>query len=231
MDKLNIPHVKYEICYLEIDKKQIPFSACECFITPETEMITAFQFTNYNIGKPDNITIYQYYLNSCNKVGIKDAQLHIDQMIIIEFLMANEDIHGNNYGLIRNAETLEFVDIAPIFDNGNSLQYEKEASIIPCKVLCKPFANRHYEQINFVKNFDWLDLSKLKGFENEVYNILKENKFDNDDRAKVISNIFANRIELLQKYITKWQNPNFDTQTDKSFNIEMESFGNDIYDP
>ena len=178
MDKLNIPHVKYEICYLEIDKKQIPFSACECFITPETEMITAFQFTNYNIGKPDNITIYQYYLNSCNKVGIKDAQLHIDQMIIIEFLMANEDIHGNNYGLIRNAETLEFVDIAPIFDNGNSLQYEKEASIIPCKVLCKPFANRHYEQINFVKNFDWLDLSKLKGFENEVYNILKENKFD-----------------------------------------------------
>lgn len=32
MDKLNIPHVEYEICYLEIDKKQIPFSACECFI-------------------------------------------------------------------------------------------------------------------------------------------------------------------------------------------------------
>lgn len=133
--------------------------------------------------------------------------------------------------MIRNAETLEFVDIAPIFDNGNSLWYEKEASIIPCKVLCKPFANRHYEHIKFVKNFDWLDLSKLKGFENEVYNILKENKFDNDDLAKVISKKFANRIELLQKYITKWQNPNFDTQTDKSFKIEMETFGNDIYDP
>lgn len=231
MDKLNIPHVNYEIIYREIGKERIPFSACECFITPQTEYITASQFIKYYIGKPNNVTFYQYYIDCCNKVGIKNAQLRIDQMIVVDFLIVNEDRHGNNFGLIRNAETLEFIDIAPIFDNGNSLWYDRDTSFIPYKIICKPFANRHYEQIKFVKNFDWLDLRKLDGFENDVYDILKQNPFFLDDRAKVISNNFKNRIMLLQKYIDKRLDPNFDTRTDSSFNLEMESFGDDFYDP
>ena len=28
---------------------------------------------------------------------------------------------GGNFGILRNSETLEFIGLAPIFDNGNSL--------------------------------------------------------------------------------------------------------------
>lgn len=68
----------------------------------EIKYITVSQFTKNNIGKPDDITIYQYYINCCNEVGIKDAQLRIDQMIVVDFLMVNEDRNENNFGLIRN---------------------------------------------------------------------------------------------------------------------------------
>ena len=94
---------------------------------------------------------------------------------------------------------------------------------IPCKVIRKPFANRHYEQIKFVVNFDWLDLSKLKDFEIEVYNILKENPFDKDNRAKVISENIKNRIELLQKYINKaiWKIIIYILALNEKFNLQF----------
>jgi len=35
--------------------------------------------------------------------------------------MLNEDRHLNNFGVIRNVENLEWIDTAPIFDTGQSL--------------------------------------------------------------------------------------------------------------
>ncbi len=34
-------------------------------------------------------------------------------MIVLDYLIANEDRHLNNFGVIRNAETLEWLGFAP----------------------------------------------------------------------------------------------------------------------
>ena len=42
-------------------------------------------------------------------------------MIILDFIMANEDHHLVNFGVIRDVESLQWVAICPIFDTGRSL--------------------------------------------------------------------------------------------------------------
>lgn len=36
----------------------------------------------------------------------------------------NEDRHLNNFGIIRDINTLKWLDMAPIFDNGQSLNVQ-----------------------------------------------------------------------------------------------------------
>ena len=45
-------------------------------------------------------------------------------MFILDFLMLNNDRHLNNFGIIRDVNNLKWLDVAPIFDNGQSLNIE-----------------------------------------------------------------------------------------------------------
>ena len=46
-------------------------------------------------------------------------------MTVMDDIMLNTDRHLGNFGLIRNAETLEWIGPAPIYDTGNSLMCRK----------------------------------------------------------------------------------------------------------
>ncbi|KAK8835499.1 hypothetical protein M9Y10_046120 [Tritrichomonas musculus] len=232
MDRLSIPHVKYQLKYINVDGMKIPFSYCECFITPETELITEEQFM-MNSKIPDQMSRYQYYIDCCKNVGITNAQLRVDQMIVVDYLIANSDRHSNNFGLIRNADNLKFVDIAPLYDNGSSLWYNSQDDWIPnAKDISKPFANRHYKQIKFVSNFDWLELNRLEGFENEMKKIFDESPYISQKRQGIICENFKKRIRLLQKYINeRKKNPDYDPELDVEFNPEKEGIGQFKDDP
>ena len=41
-------------------------------------------------------------------------------MLMLDYIMLNEDRHLNNFGIIRNVDTLKWVDVCPIFDAGRS---------------------------------------------------------------------------------------------------------------
>ena len=42
----------------------------------------------------------------------------------LDYLIMNEDRHLNNFGIIRDVNTLKWLDVAPIFDNGQSLNVQ-----------------------------------------------------------------------------------------------------------
>ena len=78
----------------------------------------------------------------------------------------NEDRHLNNFGIIRDVNTLKWIDVAPIFDNGQSLNieyYDEEELHVSGEgrlfYEVKPFE----EIITIVKNIKRIDLSKLDG--------------------------------------------------------------------
>ena len=161
MDRLNIPHVPYTLMF---DEKGNPYSVCEDFIDKDTELVSAWKVMM--ISKKDNNTsVYRHYINCCKKLGIDDIEHAMDQMIVLDYIITNEDRHQNNFGLIRNANTLEWLNVAPIFDSGTSLGYDKLTNKIMTgeNVECKPFKKSHDEQLKLVTSFDWIDFKALEG--------------------------------------------------------------------
>ena len=63
--------------------------------------------------KKNDVSVYQHYVNCCLELGVNVVPA-LDQMIVIDYIIANEDRHLNNFGLLRNAETLQWLGASPI---------------------------------------------------------------------------------------------------------------------
>ena len=125
MERLDIPHVKYSL----IMEEEYPYSICEDFITPQTELISAW-YVMQTEKKPNHISVYQHYVNCCEKLGIPKIKESLDQMMVVDYLIANEDRHQNNFGVIRDVKKLNFIGSAPLFDSGTSLWFDKPTPMI-----------------------------------------------------------------------------------------------------
>lgn len=206
MERLHIPHVKYSL----IMEEEYPYSICEDFITPQTELISAW-YVMQTEKKPNHISVYQHYVNCCEKLGIPKIKESLDQMIVVDYLIANEDRHQNNFGIIRDAENLNFIGAAPLFDSGTSLWFDKPTPMIgrTAKLRCKPFKNTHEEQIKLVSSFEWLDISKLNGIEEEFRELVRHSIFIDNTRCDAICKAMKERISSLEKIINDAANKKY----------------------
>ena len=196
MERLGIPHVSYTLTMQD----EYPYSMCEDFITPQTELISAWYLMRTQ-AKPNHVSVYQHYLNCCDALDIPGIREALDRMIVVDFLIANEDRHQNNFGVVRNAETLEWQGAAPVFDSGSSLWFTRPTSLIGpmAKINCKPFKNTHEEQIRLVSNFDWLDSTALHGIDEELREITKDSLFIDEARQNALCAALKGRVEMLAK--------------------------------
>ena len=196
MRRLGIDHVPYTVTWID-DK---PYSMCEDFVAKDTELVSAWRVLQLR-PKANHENEYLHYVNLCKELGVEIVPA-LDRMIVIDYIIANEDRHFNNFGLLRNANTLEWIGSAPIFDSGTSLWYNKSASrFISSDIICKPFKKTHGEQLRLVSSFDWLDISKLNGIEDEILNVLcadKAVRYVEAERAKAIASEVRKRIDALE---------------------------------
>lgn len=199
MKRLQIPHVGYSVTI----QKDKPYSVCEDFITADTELISA-QHLMESRKRPNHLTKYQHFVECCESVGIVEITDFLDRLLTVDFLIANEDRHFNNFGVIRNAETLEYVGMAPIYDNGTSLWYNTAAHLIKPMapgISSKPFKDTHGEQITLVHSFDWLDVSALDGIADEYNELLTTSSFVDGVRREILCDALAARIHMLKEII------------------------------
>lgn len=186
-ERLGFNHVTYT---LDIIKDKV-VSKCECFVNKDTELVPASQIM-HNIHKNQNIEDYNEYIKILEEHNIENVREKLENMYILDYIILNEDRHLNNFGIIRDVNTLKWLDIAPIFDNGQSLNMitfdNDEISIngegrLFYNIL--PFD----DIIKVVKNLKRIDLNKLDGLVDEFENLLKE--------YQSITNISNDRIEKL----------------------------------
>lgn len=198
MDRLGIYHAPYNIIW-EDDE---PYSVCEDFVTRDTELISAWRIMQTQ--KKDNSTsVYQHFVNCCKSLGAPDVVPALDRMLVLDYIIANEDRHLNNFGLLRNAETLEWLGFAPIYDSGSSLGYNSLLSQIHTEknIICKPFKKRHDEQVKLVTSFDWIDFSKLSDagdMVREVFSDPRTKELISENRKETIAQMVDRHIESLQ---------------------------------
>lgn len=198
MDRLNINHVSYNIIWEDGE----PYSVCEDFVTRDTELVSAWRIMQTQ--KKDNRTsVYQHFVNCCKSLGAADVVPALDRMLVLDYLISNEDRHLNNFGLLRNAETLEWIGFAPIYDSGSSLGYNSLLSQIYTEknIASKPFKRRHDEQIKLVTSFDWIDFSKLYDagdMVREVFSDPRAKELISENRKEAIAQMVERHIESLQ---------------------------------
>lgn len=196
MDRLQVSHVAYRL----ILQNDYPYSVCEDFITPDTELVPAWYIVQ-TLKKENHHSNYQHYLRCCAELGIPEIQHALDQMLVVDFLLANEDRHFNNFGVIRNAETLKWVGAAPIYDTGTSLWFSTPTKLIhstAANLPSKPFRDTHIEQIKLVSSFDWINFNALRDFGDEVRALLSDSLFIDHERGDKLADAIERRIELLR---------------------------------
>lgn len=201
-DRLGIYHTKYEIDV--ISNKVV--SKCKCFINSNTELITAHQIL-HNVCNKEKA--YEEYINILENHNIKNAREKIEDMFILDYIIMNEDRHLNNFGIIRDVNTLEWLDVAPIFDNGESLNiidYTDEEVIINNQGRFFYRIDNFDEMLKYIKNIKRYDLSKLDGVVEEFDDLL--HSYSNithmtDRRIQKICTLLYTRINKLNKIINK----------------------------
>ena len=118
-------------------------------------------------------------------------------MLTLDYIISNEDRHYNNFGAVRNAETLEWLGLAPVYDSGTSLWHT--TPYIGSVTNCKPFKKTHNDQIKLVKDLSWFDIDVLNGLDNEIIEILSKSIKIDADRSKKLSEV------IIERALRVWQ--------------------------
>ena len=194
--RLCIPYVPYTL----ISEHDEICSGCEDFITSETDLVSAAQVMSA-FKKRNEQSEYEFYIECCEKLGISDAREKLEQMLVLDYLIVNEDRHLNNFGLIRNAVTLEWVGVAPLYDNGNSMWFNRVVSEIHAdddsNIKTPLWKKNPAENLMLATDFSWLDLSALEGIEDFAKELYGKSVYLESTRVDALANALRMRVELL----------------------------------
>lgn len=194
--RLGIPHVPYTL----ISEYHEVCSGCADFITTETDLVAAAQVMRA-FKKRNEQSEYEFYIECCEKLGIPDAREKLEQMLVLDYLIVNEDRHLNNFGLIRNAVTLEWVGVAPIYDNGNSMWFNQIVSEMHAdddsNIKTPLWKKNPTENLKLVTDFSWLDLSALDGIAEYAKELYAKSRYLEPMRVDALANAIKMRVGLL----------------------------------
>ena len=189
-----IPHTDYRLIYDD----GMPCCVCEDFVNRNTELVTAHSALRSSDTPWESVL--DAYLGICDRSGL-DITADIDRMIALDHIIANTDRHLNNFGIIRDAETLEWLSAAPIYDSGSSLGYDVPTDEISSGHItsCKPFSDTFRKQIRLASSLESVDLDGMRGILPKVEDVYRTGpKRLDDDRIDAICSLILDRIDEVE---------------------------------
>lgn len=205
--RLGINHIDYELSIW--NRKH--YSKCQNFVNKDTELVTIYELC------ADKATAFDDYISlddiktRCELYKIPFDLVELGKMFVVDFIIANVDRHTNNFGFIRNANTLEWLGFAPIFDSGTSMfmnfqSFELEKNGQNSSLIeSKPFVSNQLEQLKLfpLKEISkQIDLDKLKGIGQFYKDLLNKNQ-RNVDKEKIekLSSVLEERVMEVKKIL------------------------------
>ncbi len=196
--RLGIPCVSCTVVW----ENDAPYSVCEDFVDENTELIPARRIVMTK-EKEDGVSLYSHFVQCAESLGIPGVTAFLDRMIVLDYIIANEDRHMNSFGALRNAETLEWIGMAPVYGSGSSLCYDKSVPLMMdgYETACKPFMRRHADQLQLVTSFDWIDFRALDDLRDRISDVLSEGNgqdYLDERRIRAIAALTEKRIHRLE---------------------------------
>ncbi|MBU3105117.1 HipA family kinase [Clostridium gasigenes] len=131
--------------------------------------------------------------------NIEDIQIHVDNMIIFDYIVNNTDRHLKNFGFLINEDKIRF---APIYDNGLALgshlddeeiEFEEISDLLLDADYAKCFDTSNKKQLELVKKCT-LNID----FDYE-YIVKKYSKYLSEKRMEFIMELLKDRILEVKK--------------------------------
>ena len=196
---LGINCIDYEV----VADYGVPASKCACFVMPDTELVAALEIT-FRTKKDNRQSYYEHSVKGFEQFGVENARRKIDEMIVLDYLIGNTDRHYYNFGALRNADTLEPLGFAPIFDSGTCFWSNEATKNINAfgsgaysDIASKPFRTMHGEQIKLVSDFSWFDPVRIEPLYSEIERVMSANEFTEPERIARKMKAFKARVDKL----------------------------------
>ncbi|KFI46106.1 hypothetical protein [Bifidobacterium biavatii] len=202
-DLFGMDHVDYHVGILQ-DRR---VCACNEMLTDREELIPGGQIMKiFRNGTPrEGRAIWE---DACERLGVPRAASRraTDDFLFLDFLLRNTDRHYNNFGIIRDVETLR-ARPAPIFDTGMCLWNGLDPVVISNDdYAAKPFRlddggdrPNAYWQLSLIREWDHYDLGLLDSVPDIVHDQLALNRRIPSDIVSLICSTLRKRAELIRK--------------------------------
>ncbi|MFZ3046142.1 MAG: hypothetical protein WA151_09530 [Desulfatirhabdiaceae bacterium] len=192
--------------YSLVWENEIPYSVCENFITPETELVSAYRILKSE-KKRNHHSLHEHFLLCCEHLGIPGMKEFLNYLLVFDFLIANTDRHFANLGAVRNVDTLAWIGAAPVFDSGTSLWQDQVSRVIDPNgdVRSHPFKSTHAQQIVLAGSLDWIDFSALRDIDEEFRTLLSGSPYIDEPRTNALCKGLKGRVEQLERLALEQQ--------------------------
>lgn len=183
--------VPYHLVREDTRKGNRVFSACPNFVTKDTEYVS-FKSINFGYKRDNSISPFHFCRN------FYGAQAFVlDLTLIADYIFLNEDRHFGNFGLIRDANTGEWVGPAPLFDSGSSLFYDSDR-INKHVVNAKPFKKEFSEQIKLVNLSLYYDaIKEVQNNYEQIFHESFKDCFEDSGRLESMLQVVGSQIRDL----------------------------------
>ena len=203
--RFKINYVPYE---LEIKNEQY-YCLCPDMVDENTELVpmeSVYQGIALNNGKYD----FEKLIERCDFLKIPNAEIDILKIILLDFIIANEDRHSNNIAFLRDAETLEWLGLAPVYDSGksmflNKMDFEMDEQTSE-GINSKPFEENQAAQfasLPMEKLHDLLDFSALNTVQDWYKKFLSPLRRLSEDKKSALVKKLGERIFEAQNLLEK----------------------------
>ena len=173
------------------------------FTSQKLELVSAYDVV-CSEKKANDISSFEHFIRVCVKHGLDEHMLrnYMDYMILSDFVLSGRDRHLNNISILRDAETLQFVKPAPIYDSGKCLFVQdsvpsSDKGLLSIKT--ESFAGDELKLLDFVSDRSLLDITKLppRSFVEEIYGLDSQME---ENRIHLIGEGYERKIELFRAF-------------------------------
>ena len=193
-------YLPYHLEEIDSDARKIVCCVSPNFCNENVEFVSALEIIDSKKMKGSD-NVFLLFKKGCLELGISENEFHnyMDYLILTDYLFTNVDRHLRNIGVLRNPDTLNVIGFSPIFDNGNSMFYDKSYDDLKTidlhKIKTNSFYNLESKMLKFVKNFNILNLNGLK----PDFSIYQKDTKENQIRYNLIEEKFFKKLEQIKK--------------------------------
>ncbi len=186
--------------------KNKPYRYCcysELFTSQSRELVSAWAILTSDKG-PSGQSDYEKLIAFCAEHGADPKMIRrdLDYMLMTDYILSNRDRHMNNIGILRNADDLRVLQIAPLYDTGKSMF---TGQILPLRYAdlvdgdIRSFSKNEKKQLAFVQDKGLVDTGRLPDGE-QLFRLYRKDPALTTERIEQVCEAYEKKVAAFRQW-------------------------------